>query len=98
MQTLLIALMMAPLLQAPTTSAPAGDAQKGERAYRSKLCQDCHGDDGQGGFGPDLAGGRGLTWEQFKHPIRKPWGVMPSWNEMQLPDQAIADIYAFLKS
>ena len=41
-------------------------------------------------------GGRGSTFEQFKHPIRKPWGVMLAFTERQLPDQGIADIYAFV--
>jgi mono/diheme cytochrome c family protein len=97
MHTLLIALMMAPLLQAPDT-APAGDPQAGATQWRSKFCANCHGENGEGGFGPDLAGGRGLTWEQFKHPVRKPWGVMLAYTEKQLPDQAIADIYAFVKT
>ncbi len=98
MNMLLVALMAAPLLQAPADTAPAGDVQKGAAIYRQKFCYFCHGENGEGGFGPDLAGGRGLTWEQFKHPVRKPWGVMLSYTEQQLPDQGIADIFAFLKT
>jgi mono/diheme cytochrome c family protein len=97
MSMLLVALMAAPLLQAPA-EAPVGDVQKGAAVWRQKFCANCHGDNGEGGFGPDLAGGRGLTWEQFKHPIRKPWGVMLAYTEQQLPDQAIADVYAFIKT
>ena len=95
MSTLLIALLMAPLLQA---EPPVGDPVAGERAYVGKLCQDCHGDNAEGGYGPDLAGGRGLTLDQFKHAIRKPWGRMSAWTEEQLPDADIVNIYAFAKS
>lgn len=96
MSMLLVALMAAPLMQAPAAE-PAGDPQKGAAVYRSKLCNDCHGDNGEGGFGPDLAGGR-VTFEQFKHEIRKPWGVMLAYTEKQLTDQAVADIYAMMKT
>lgn len=97
MPIMLVALMLAPLVQQPAP-APAGDATKGAAVYRQKMCGNCHGDNADGGFGPDLAGGRGLTLEQFKHPVRKPWGVMLAYTEQQLTDAAIADIYAFVKS
>ncbi|MEQ1896837.1 MAG: c-type cytochrome [Vicinamibacterales bacterium] len=97
MSMLLVALMAAPLLQAPATEL-VGDPQKGAAVYRQKMCGNCHGPDGEGAFGPDLAGARGLTLEQFKHPIRQPWGVMLAYTEKQLPDQGIADMYAFLKT
>ena len=96
MHTLIVALLMMPLLQAD--AAPKGDAKAGEQPYRAKLCYFCHGNNGEGGFGPDIAGGRGLTWEQFKRPIRKPWGVMLNYTEGQLSDQQIADIYAFIQT
>ena len=98
MHTVLLVMMAVPLLQQPATDAPKGDPQNGEAVYRQKLCRLCHGDNGEGGFGPDLAGGRGLTFSQFEHTIRKPWGVMLSYTEGQLPDQAVADIYAFLRT
>ena len=51
------------------------------------MCDNCHGPDAEGGFGPDLAGGRGLTLDQFRRAIRRPWEVMPTLNEDQLSDQ-----------
>jgi mono/diheme cytochrome c family protein len=77
-----------------------GDAMKGRALYSGAsggaLCQLCHGGQGQGGFGPDIAGGRGLTFDQFKRELQHPWGIMPRYD--RISDQALADIYAFLKS
>lgn len=62
------------------------------------FCDNCHGKDAEGGFGPDLAGGRGLTVDQFRRAIREPWGIMPALNERQLSDQAVAEVYAFVQT
>ncbi len=86
------------ILLVPAVAGAQGDAKAGMGAFRGKLCHFCHGDNGEGAFGPDLAGGRGLTIEQFRHAIRKPWGVMLSYTETQLPDAQIDNIYAFLKA
>jgi mono/diheme cytochrome c family protein len=61
-------------------------------------CGWCHGTKAEGGYGPDLAGGRGLTWEQFRRAVRKPWGAMPAYTEEQLPDSALADVFAYIKA
>jgi mono/diheme cytochrome c family protein len=82
---------------------PVGNPTAGKQAWSAgslggtSLCWTCHGEQGQGGYGPDLAG-RGLTFSQFKHAVRKPWGVMPAFAEGQLPDQTVADIAAYLAS
>jgi mono/diheme cytochrome c family protein len=82
---------------------PVGNPTAGKQAWSAgslggtSLCWTCHGEQGQGGYGPDLAG-RGLTFSQFKHAVRKPWGVMPAFAEPQLPDQTVADIAAYLAS
>jgi mono/diheme cytochrome c family protein len=96
MHMLLIALLMAPLTQEPAAAAPKGDPAAGQQPFRAKLCYMCHGENGEGGFGPDIAGGRGLTFDQFRRAIRKPWGVMLAYTEQQLTDQNIADIYAMM--
>lgn len=84
----------------PGQAAPAtaGDPVAGQAAYAGRMCTNCHGPKGEGGFGPDLAGGRGLTFEQVRHAVRKPWGVMVAYTEQQLPDSAVMDIFAFLKT
>jgi uncharacterized repeat protein (TIGR01451 family) len=78
--------------QAQTT--PQGDPQKGSTQYGS--CRLCHGTAGAGGFGPDLAGGRVSTFDQFKRSVREPWGVMPALKHID--DEGLANIYAYLKT
>lgn len=58
-------------------------------------CMLCHGAQGEGGFGPELAG-RGLTAERIAQAVRQPTGVMPAYS--QLTDQTVADIAAYLQS
>ena len=75
-----------------------GDATTGQRAFMGAsggaFCGLCHGFGGRGGFGPDLGGGRGLTFSQFKRAVREPWGVMPTFPRVN--DQTLANIYAYL--
>ena len=98
MKPVLIVLLMLPVLQAERAEAQPGDPQAGAGQWGAKLCRNCHGDEAEGGFGPDLAGGRGLTLGQFRHAIRQPWGRMLVYTEEQLPDQSIADLYAFVQT
>ena len=99
--SLLVALVLLPLAQqalaqqAPPT--PAGDPEKGKVLWLKTEhveCRECHGDNGEGGFGPDLAG-RNLTRAQFIHAVRKPWGVMPAYTESQISDRELNDLAAF---
>jgi len=76
---------------------PKGDPVAGKAFWGTKLCSRCHGVDGEGGFGPDLAG-RGLTVDQFKRAIRTPWGIMPAFTPQQVSDQNIADLTAYFNS
>lgn len=76
-------------------SAPQGDPKVGAQTFAGKQCRACHGDNGEGGFGPDLAG-RALTFEQYKRALRHPWGVMPKYAEAQISDEQIAGIRALM--
>ena len=58
---------------APEARAQTGNPEAGARSWDA-MCDNCHGPDAQGGFGPDLAGCRGLTLDQFRRAIRRPWG------------------------
>jgi uncharacterized repeat protein (TIGR01451 family) len=78
-------------------NAPAGNVAAGKDRWNEQECAFCHGLHAQGGYGPDLAG-LGLTFEQFKHQIRQPWGAMPRWSEQQLPDNELANLYAYFTS
>ena len=94
MRTLVVALLLFALAQVGV-GAQAGDAQTGKALWEGQttLCRQCHGVNGEGGFGPDLAG-RQLSIEQFRQAIRKPWGIMPAFTEQQLSDREIADLRA----
>jgi cytochrome c553 len=99
MRSLLVALFLLPLpqqaQQAPPT--PAGDPERGKVLWQRTEhieCRECHGDNGEGGFGPDLAG-RKLTRAQFIHAVRKPWGIMPAFAESQISDRELDDLIAF---
>ncbi len=85
---------------AAQAQTPEGDPNKGRGMFMgaggSGLCMLCHGTQAQGSFGPGLAGGRGLTFEQFKRAVRQPWGVMPAYPNIN--DEGLAHIYAYLKS
>ena len=94
-QILLMAFVLATVM--PTSASAQGDPKVGETAFRGRLCYFCHGENGEGGFGPDLAG-RGLTVDQYKRAIRQPWGVMPTYVETQLSDDQIAGIKAFMNA
>ncbi|HXJ03444.1 MAG TPA: c-type cytochrome [Micropepsaceae bacterium] len=96
MKRLLVAVLVLPLTQslALAQNAPAGDATAGKAVWDRALCKNCHGDDGQGAFGPDLAG-RGLNVAEFKQAVRKPWGIMPAFVETQVSDKQIADLAAY---
>lgn len=80
-------------------SAPTGDARAGKAFWEqtTTFCPVCHGDHGQGAYGPDLAG-RQLSLAQFRRQVRQSWGVMPRWTPQQISDRTLADVHAYLTS
>ena len=94
MMAMLVTFVLVPVLPAQD-AAPVGNAEAGKKAWAGRRCQNCHGEQGQGAFGPDLAG-RQLTFAQFKRAVRAPWGVMPSFTERQANDQTLSDMRAWL--
>src|SRR3984893_13057893 len=99
MRNLLVALLVLPLASTVASAQTAGDAAAG-KAYWDRLaprltdCKDCHGLNGEGGFGPDLAG-RGLSAAQIERAARQPWGVMPAFIESQVSAKDAADLAAY---
>jgi cytochrome c553 len=93
-------LLVVPCLLAFSQTAapqPAGDPEKGKMLWLETEhveCRECHGVNGEGAFGPDLAG-RNLTRAQFIHAVRKPWGIMPAFAESQISDQELIDLMAY---
>ena len=101
MKKLVAALLLLPLLPLTYSVATAqnaqGDAAAGKALWEGNTtaCRNCHGEQGQGAFGPDLAG-RGLNFVQFKRAVQQPWGVMPAFP--QYNDQQIANLAAYFGS
>ena len=96
--------LMVPLLaasasaQAPSAAsdAPKGNAENGKKIYESHGCYQCHNYAANGGgAGPRLAP-RPIPFATFSQYIREPKGQMPPYTRKIVPDQELADIYAFL--
>jgi mono/diheme cytochrome c family protein len=86
------------LMYASSTAAQ-GNVEVGRKLWAGNTleCNNCHGTEGQGGFGPDLAGRR-LSFEQFRHAVRTPWGIMPAYIEKQISDQDMMNLVAHFDS
>jgi cytochrome c553 len=102
MNRVAIALLLLPLAQIGASAQTAGDPAAGKAywdrdAPNATACRNCHGTQGQGAFGPDLAG-RGLNAAQVLRAVRKPWGIMPAFVESQLSEQQAADLAAYFAS
>ena len=63
-------------------------------------CYECHGREGQGAAqtGAARVGPPQLSFEGFQSYVRSPKNQMPPYTSKALPDQDLADIYAYLKS
>jgi mono/diheme cytochrome c family protein len=77
--------------------SPVGNADAGKKFWQEQMCQYCHGVQGEGAWGPDLAG-RGLSVAQITHALRQPWGLMPAYTETQVSDATIANLEAFFET
>lgn len=75
---------------------PAGDPVNGKAvfAFGNTSCTNCHGLEGQGGWGPDLAG-KGITLGRATAAIRNPIWRMPAFVPSQLSDKEIADMVVY---
>lgn len=70
---------------------------RGRVLYFRQGCNVCHGDYGEGGLGPPLAGTL-LSYEEVLQQLRAPRGFMPAYIEEALPDEQVRDLYAFERS
>ena len=84
----------------PAPKPPSGDAVEGKQLFTKMSCYYCHGTEGQGsipGVGPRIAL-VSRSFESFARYVRRPTGRMTGYSDRILPDAALADIYAFLRS
>jgi mono/diheme cytochrome c family protein len=97
MKRFFAALLMLPLAQAAAHAQ--GDAAAGKALWDgpNTQCKNCHGANGEGAFGPDLAG-RKLTVAQFTHAVRRPWGIMPAFVAGQVSDAELANMAAYFET
>jgi mono/diheme cytochrome c family protein len=86
--------------QQSSDAPPAGNAQNGKKLFMSDGCYECHGREGQGSTqtGGARIGPPQLSFEGFQNYVRKPTNQMPPYASKVIPDQDLADIYAYLKS
>jgi mono/diheme cytochrome c family protein len=79
-------------------TAVAASAEKGQRLFIQNGCWQCHGTVGQGAVtGPKL-GPDPLPAEAFVAFVRTTNRAMPPYRAEILPDEDLADIYAYLQS
>ena len=79
-------------------AAGAADAAKGHDAFMKYGCFACHGTVGQGGnAGPKLAPDP-IPFDTLSNFVRTTSKQMPPYSAKVLPDDDLADIYAYLQS
>jgi mono/diheme cytochrome c family protein len=79
-------------------SALAASAENGKRVFMRVGCWQCHGTVGQGGTaGPKIAPDP-LPYETLAAFVRTTNRAMPPYREAVLPNDELADIYAYLQS
>jgi mono/diheme cytochrome c family protein len=90
---------LAAFAQTKAADTKAGDPTNGKRLFERNGCYQCHGYWGQGGVaGPRLAQTR-LLFVAFSAFVRNPpSGSMPPFRAKVMPDQELADVYAYIKS
>ena len=109
MRFLILLTMMASVLgaqipaQTPSAgAAPRGNVENGKKIFVKYGCYECHGYAAHGGAGGDsLRGGpriapRPIAFPAFSKYVRRPTEQMPPYTTKLLPDQDLADIYAWL--
>jgi ubiquinol-cytochrome c reductase cytochrome c subunit len=86
--------------QSGADAAPARNAQNGKKIFASDGCYECHGLQGQGATqtGAARIGPPQLSFGSFQRYVRQPTNQMPPYTSKAVPDQDLADIYAFLKT
>ena len=88
------------------TDAPAADGDallanadpaRGREIFFANGCSICHGENGEGLIGPTIASTR-LTVDEVITQYRTPRGFMPPFPADRLPDEDVANIYAWLQT
>jgi len=91
-----LALMLAGVVTG-TALAQAGDVARGRQLWETKLCKNCHGANGEGGYAAPRAGD-GKSLEDWLTQVRTPRSAMPAFSDTQVSDQDIADMHAYMQT
>jgi mono/diheme cytochrome c family protein len=85
---------------APSSSSEslAGNADNGKKLFASYGCFQCHGHQGAGAATAPRIAATALSLAAVIRYVRAPTGQMPPYTAKVVPDQDLADIYAFLKT
>lgn len=79
-------------------SAPKGNSTNGKRWYMMNNCFACHGLNGDDGKGPEIRG-INISYRSFISTVRDANSpIMPKYPESKIPDQEVADIFAWLQA
>jgi len=78
--------------------AEAGDPVRGQHLWADvKQCKNCHGLQGEGGYaGPRAGDGKSLA--DWIKQVRTPRANMPYYNDVQVSDQEIADMWEYMQT
>lgn len=94
-------LLIAALVLAGLTNsvALAQDPDNGKVLWEQTVwqCQNCHGAEGQGNWGPPLAGSQ-KTAQEWITQVRTPRRAMPMFSEQQVSDEQLTDMHAYIAS
>jgi len=88
--------MTVSIVNAQSEASP--NAATGRRLFEKDGCYQCHGYAGQGGRDGARLAATAMNAQSFVRYVRSPFGAMPAFTAKVLPDDELADIYAYLKS
>jgi mono/diheme cytochrome c family protein len=78
--------------------AQAGDVDRGKQLWAEvKLCKNCHGANGEGLYAAPRAGD-GMSLDAWIKQVRTPRANMPAFNDAQVSDQEIADMWEYMQT
>ena len=98
MRSLILVALMASAVRAQAPAPVAGNADTGKRLFSAYYCYACHGTQGQGTSAGARLAPRPIAFAAFQKYLRQPTGQMPPYKATVVPDQDLADLYAFLRS
>ena len=76
----------------------SNNAENGKLIFMRNGCYECHGTVGQGTIAGARIGPPRLNEQGVIRYVRRPAGQMPAFTEKVMSDQALRDVYAFLKT